>query len=501
MTKTLSVCLVVVLGAALAFAGGGKEGEGATGEVYTLRIVAPGERMPGHDELFQVLNEMSIPEIGIAYDAEFVPWSDFSTRRNLYLQSAEPFDGVLVFEPELQDLWRQRAFQPLNDYISYEQSPTLLEVIPLQVFEDMAIDGEYTNIPSISEYFDFYDSYVIRKDLREKYGMSGPPTDRESFERYLQLVEENEASVIPMRGFPPTGTATKFLDRYTFFIGPEHLGVLNPDTNTISSWGESPVLREFAAMAHRWYENGWIDPDVLQEQNSAQLMHQGRLAAFPHQRRMAGSMMRGDARPPDRTYEQAVIRPDMKPLRTFWGNNIVCVPRSSERPGALIEYLDWVFADRWERYMPFIYGVPGKDWVREGEAIRVGTEQTGERMGGGEGPVLFPQWWFWQAPLLPQDNNWTKEERFYWLQVRDPDVDVVEHPALGFNLDLRAIDTVASKLRDAVSNYHPGIINGVVDPSDPERGISAFQRALEQAGIEEFIAEAQKQWDAYVSQR
>jgi putative aldouronate transport system substrate-binding protein len=293
-------------------------------------------------------------------------------------------------------------------------------------------------------------------------------------------------------------TATKLVDGYTFFIGPENVAVIDPDTNRITSWAESPVLHEFAEMAREWYENGWIDPDVMQQADSGQLLQQGKLAAFPHQRRMAGSMMNNPARPAGQTYEAAVIRPDMKPLRTFWGNNLICVPRSSKDPGALITYLDWVFADKWDRYMPFINGVPGKDYTRNGESIAVATD---ERYGGGEGPILFPQWWFWQAPLLPEDSNWSPEERKYWLQVRDPSVDVVEHPALGFNLDLRTIDTVASKLREVVSQYHGPIINGVVDPDDPAKGIPAFKTALEQAGIAQFIAEAQRQWDAYTASR
>lgn len=493
----LLVLVVFLVSATFAVAEGSGEST-ATKEAYMLRILVPGDRFPGHDELFDALNEESISQIGIGYDTEFVPWSDFGTRRNLYLQSAEAFDGTLVFEPELQDLWRQRAFAPLNEYVTPAKSPNVLKVIPQQVFEDMAIGGEYTNIPSISEYFDFYDSYVIRKDLREKYGMTSPPSDRASFERYLRSIKQNEPAMVPLRGFPPTRTATKFVDGYTFFIGPENVAVIDPATNEITSWAETPQFRELVEMAHEWYQNGWIDPDVLQQADSGQMLQQGKLAAFPHQRRMAGSMMKNPARPAGQTYEAAVIKPEMKPLRTFWGNNLICVPRSSKDPGALIRYLDWVFADKWGRYVPFIHGVEGKDYKRQGDAVAVATE---ERYNGGEGPILFPQWWFWQAPLLPEDANWNEEERYYWLQVRNPDVEVIEHPALGFNLDLRTIDTVASKLREVVSQYHGPIVNGVVDPDDPERGIEAFARALEQAGIDQFITEAQKQWTAYLENK
>lgn len=499
--KRLLVSLLIVLGVVgAAFATG--SAEAGIEEVYTLRVVAPGDRFPGHDELFTMMNEMSAPEIGLAYDAEFVPWADFGTVRNLYLQSGEAYDGVLIWEPELQDLWRQRAFASLTEYVSEEQTPHLVDIIPIAVFEDMSIGGEYTVIPSVSEYFNFYDSYVIRADLRKAYGMDRAPQTRAEFEEYFQAIVDNEEGIFPVRGMPPIG-ATKLIDgEYTFFVGPDNLAVLDPETNELSMWAEHPRFRALVEMMHDWYERGYVDPDSLVDQDAGQRWMSGEIAAYPHQRRMAGSVSRSPNLPDGFEPEAAIpLEDSVPPLRDFWANNLIAVPRGSEQPDALPRYLDWVFAEKWDRYMPFIYGVPGKDWVREGEAIRVGTEGSSDRMDGGEGPVLFPQWWFWQAPLLPEDLNWAEEEAYYWNQVRDPDVEVIEHPALGFNVDLREISTVSQALSGLVSEFVPGLNSGIVDPDDPDRGLEAFAEALRGAGWDRYLEEVQAQWDEHVENR
>ena len=48
-----------------------------------------------------------------------------------------------------------------------------------------------------------------------------------------------------------------------------------------------------------------------------------------------------------------------------------------------------------------------------------------------------------------------------------------------------------------VAEYADGLLCGVVDPDDPEKGIEAFRKALKDAGIDTLREAAQKQYEAW----
>jgi putative aldouronate transport system substrate-binding protein len=441
------------------------------------------------------LNEQSTKDIGIAYGLEFVSWGDFDTRIALYLQSREVLDGMLVFQPFLSNFWKQKAFAALNDYVSPSKTPNLLKAIPLKVFEDMAIEGEYTCFPSVNEYFNFYHGWTIRKDLREQWGMA-PIETLEDLEAYFEKARQE--GMIPTRfGHSHFNPLLRIMDEYAFFVGPDHIeggpAYLDTRTNKVSNWIEHPLFRRGAEIMRRWYVNGWQDPDIGAPTDDTQLFVQGRLASYPHQTVNAEQQNLSRLADSDMVAEAAVPNPGWREYRNFWANNLICVPRTAEDPGALARWLDWLYADREGRYAVIIHGIPGTDFELVGDAVRALDKR--------EGDAYWPQWWFWQASMQFFDVDWTQNFKDRWSRIWDPDINVVESPSLGFFMDLSPVQSIATALNEAYANIGQPIMQGLVDPDDPQRGISALQKAYKDAGVDDFLAEAQKQWDAYIARQ
>jgi putative aldouronate transport system substrate-binding protein len=465
-------------------------------EVFELRVLMPGDEVPAHQEVWAYLNEKSAKEIGITYKTEFVSWGDFGTRRSLYLQSKEALDGMLIFQPELSSYWKQKAFAALNDYVNKRETPNLLKVIPLQVFEDMAIEGEYTNFPSVNEYFNFYHGWTIRKDLREKWGMK-PVETLQDLEAYFEKAKQE--GMIPTRhDHSHFNCLLRIMEEYAWFVGPNHIeggpAYLDPKTNKISNWIEHPLFRQGAEIMRRWYLNGWQDPDIGSPTPTGDMFVQGRLASYPHQTVNAEQTNINQLKDSEMVAEAAVPNPGWKEYRDFWANNLVCVPRASENPGGLAKWLDWLYADRKDRYAIIIHGIPGTDFdFVDNDTIKTVSKR--------EGDPYWPHWWYWQASLQFFDVNWPQELRDRWARIWDQDVDVLEDPTLAFFMDLSPIQTIATQIKEAYTNIGDPIMDGLVDLDDPEKGIPALIKAYKQAGVDEFLAEAQRQWDAFLAKK
>ncbi len=491
MRRTVILFLAFVLAAGSVFAAG--KGE-ASKETYTLRLLLPGDLLPANEEGTALLNKVSIKDIGIAYGVEYVSWGDFDTKRALYMQSNEPIDGVLVFQPELSNWWKRKGFAALNPYVTPAKTPALLKAIPQKVFEEMSIGGEYTNFPSVSEYYNFYGALTIRQDLRKEAGL-GPITTMADLEKYFSYIKAKGLTPANLGGDSHWNFLYRALDTYMFFAGPDALAggpaLLNPDTNKLSNWLDDPRFRQGVEVFRRWYVNGWQDPDVMSSKPLEELFLQGKLGAYQHQTVNAGQLNAGRGLTPDGMYAEAVVlNPQRKEYRNFWANNLVCVPRTSKQPGALATYLDWVYGDRNNHYAPLVYGVPGKDYEIEGNFMKpAATPRTGD--------PYSQQWWFWQAPLQFEDKSWTPDLTAFWAKVRDPNVPVVQTPTIGFFMDLTPVVTIATRLAEVWTTKGVPLMCGLFDPDDPGNGIAALKQAYKDAGVDAFIAEAQKQWDAY----
>jgi ABC-type glycerol-3-phosphate transport system substrate-binding protein len=491
MKRIIVLFLILVLAATGSFA---RPGEEKPKETYTLRLLLPGDMLPANEEGMALLNKVSVKEIGIAYGVEYVSWGDFDTKRALYMQSNEPIDGVLVFQPELSNWWKRKGFAALNPYVSPQKTPNLLKVIPLKVFQNMSIAGEYTNFPSVSEYYNFYGALTIRQDLRKQAGLD-PITTLADLEKYFAYVKSKGLIPANLGGDSHWNFLYRALNTYVFFAGPDALqggpAMLDPNTNKLSNWLDDPRFRQGVEVFRRWYVNGWQDPDVMSSKPLEELFLQGKLGAYQHQTVNAGALNISRGLSPDGLYAEAVVlNPQRKEYRNFWANNLICVPRTSKQPGALAKYLDWVYADRINRYAPLVYGVPGKDYELEGSFLKPpATPRSGD--------LYSQQWWFWQAPLQFEDKSWYPELRDYWRKVRDPNVPVVETPTIGFFMDLTPVETIATRLGEVWMNKGVPLMCGLFDPDDPVNGIAALKQAYKDAGVDAFIAEAQKQWDAY----
>ena len=75
--------------------------------------------------------------------------------------------------------------------------------------------------------------------------------------------------------------------------------------------------------------------------------------------------------------------------------------------------------------------------------------------------------------------------------------DAIPTPSLGFRFDRKNVRDQVAAVNAVISQYGPPLLCGQVDPDDPKVGIAAMNAALKEAGVDEVIAEIQRQYDEW----
>ena len=164
---------------------------------------------------------------------------------------------------------------------------------------------------------------------------------------------------------------------------------------------------------------------------------------------------------------------------TSAGGEVLCVPVSAPNPVDAIRFVNWIYSSA-DHYNMAIYGVKDKDYkVTDGRVERLVTDE------------FFYEWMFRNRNYQMFAKTVSDE---YIASYKDWDKNAIVSKSFGFRFDNTPVKEVEAKLIEAVKVFVP-LLTGFVDPAvEYEKGV----KALKDAGIDQYVAEVQRQLDAYV---
>lgn len=86
----------------------------------------------------------------------------------------------------------------------------------------------------------------------------------------------------------------------------------------------------------------------------------------------------------------------------------------------------------------------------------------------------------------------TNPESLAWEQKQNEEAKT--SPAMGFTFDSSKLNTQYTAVKNAISQYLPGLLCGSVDPNTE---LAKFQQALQDAGYQDILNAKQEQLDAW----
>ena len=443
------------------------------------------------------LNEMLEPAIGVHVTLEPVSAFDLLNETTLAVTSGEQLDLSLQLATGLSSYVSAGLIQPLDDYIE-EYGPDIIEKCGDGLKGGYYQDHLYGILSTAYVTSDAY-GFAARKDILDKYNITiedGKTYTLDELEDIFATVKEGEGDkfymIQPYSNEMPLNGAALELDPLGSTPASGVL-MLNRsfDDLTISNLYDTDEYEEYANRMYDWAQKGYYSKDAATDTESSGTLPSNYLGMFAQAtpaRLVEITSQNG--------YEFEMIPIVSQYVKAQTATVSWQVPITSASPEKAIETLNYIFGHT-EAATLLLYGIEGVDYEvvdsnDDGTVIRYLADDAstlsyyqpftvyGDRLSW---PVVEP------API-----TMNKDMRDWDAQCSPERVS----PANGYIFDLDAVSDQYSAVVTVLDQYRSIIDMGAMDPAE---SLPEFRSALKAAGIDEVIAENQRQLDEWAAKQ
>jgi putative aldouronate transport system substrate-binding protein len=481
-------------GSALLEACGSGGSTTASAGTVELTFILPGTPPANWDAVLAAMNQKLAKDgMNLSFKAEFISWATFIDQTLLKMTAGDNFDALLTAPwAHLDQFITEGDLVALDSYVA--QAPNLKATIPQAIWNANKFNGKIMAIPMGSSLASI-DGFVIRKDLRLKYGMPQITTFAQ-LEAYLYKVKASEKNMVPY-SYQKEGAqnfSQWFNDYYwenqpgdftalpTAFVNITHEGQIVP-------WWAYTGYLQGVQRARKYLQDGIFTQDMtsLSGADSNSLFKAGKTAVAMTVTDGTTTNTFGDVLKNVPGSQMEVVypftQPNPKPLNGFVLWNFVAVNKRSQHADKVIKLLDWLSMK--ENHDLVEYGIQGKDWQPVGSDAYTAISEY---------PAQFPGFALtWRPSLERTPSNMLPDEK-QWYEWASKTDSFTYEPLAQFVFDPTPVKTQIAQLNAASTQYRVPLESGLLDPT---QGLAQLQKAFGAAGYDQVIAEAQKQLDAF----
>lgn len=465
-----------------------EEANNSQEEPYTMTMVLTGTQQKEEERIEEKINEILMPALNMKLDLVVLPWGSARQQLQLMLSGDEKIDCFYTSGDTALQYMKSGQIIDLKNLVD-QYGTNLKEIFGEEALNSLSINGFVYGVPTQIERGSI-PAVFMRKDLVEKYDIDisqiKKPADMEPI---FAKVKEGEPD---MRMLFSNGSTDGPLFRLgTFDPLGDKLGVLmNPTESTqVEDLFASQWYMDTSKMLYSWYKQGYINKDAATENESwISLFKAGKVFA------MFGIHHPGTLSEIESStgYEFEIVDFDDLPIKQSisYSNIIYCIAQNSEDPGKVMQCLDYIYGSpeimnllNWgEEGVDYVYADQEKNLIRFPEGVTY--ENVGYSLNLG-----------WELPNQFIAHLWEGTDPDVFKNIQAFNDTAKESKALGFTYDSSGLDTQIAAVTNVYNQYAPSIGSGTVDP---EEYIPKFLKDLEAAGMDEIIAEKQKQLDAWL---
>lgn len=436
------------------------------------------------------VNEILREEMNAEVKIDFINFGAYRQQTNLMLSSGEEFDLMpTLMTPTLAAYVASGQFLPLDDLLE-EYGQDIITNIPKEYIECGRVAGEIYGITTNRDLAASY-GFTFRKDLADKYGIKAEDIKTlDDVEVVLRIIKENEPDLYPL--VPQTGAyiASKW-GEYDDLGDGNWLGVLLDGGTTfdVVNYYDSDDFKDFVYETRSWYEDGLIMPDILNntDVNNA-IVKNGKGFGY------LSNIKPGFDIQETKAAGTEMVTVELIPAYSTTSNvqGIVwAIPSNSDRPDKAMELLNIMY-NNVDISNLLIYGIEGKHY----EVIDVDNGIIGYPEGVEATTTGYPGGLGWGWPNQFLGYIWEGNPADYWEQMDTFNRTATPSGALGFVFNAEEVSTEMAACANVIDQYKTALMGGVIDPDE---ALPKFNEDLEEAGMNNIIAEKQKQLDEWVT--
>ncbi len=446
----------------------------------------------GNKTVFDSINEKLLAEYNCTVDFQYIDWGDVTTRYPLLFAAGEECDAV--FSANWTDYFgyaRKGGLLELTDDMLRQYAPLSLNNVTDSQWSQAKVDGKLYMIPMSDNAINDL-VYLIRGDLREKYGLDEIDT-ADGLVEYWDKVVENESDIyaIALGGSGSTDDAGAWVFG-TFVTFPKELyndnyacdwlesvlyaSIDMTDHSNVKLVDDSAYLIETFKLMKQFCERGYWSKNALNQTDACTAMYEnGRSASCVHTLdSLNGLYLRVMENNPEWKPEIVDIRFREYPLRANPSTNNGCaISVNSRHPEKALTVIDLFNFDR-DYYDLVHYGIRGVHWESDDDSS-ISFLNTGEAdQFNGYGMPFTSNLGRLNVKAAP---NYDELKSVFKSHVYTPLSALI-------SVDLTGVQAEESAITNVTTKYRPLLQLGFVD--DVEATYAAMLDELKAAGIDKY---------------
>jgi putative aldouronate transport system substrate-binding protein len=449
----------------------------------TVTILYPGdesERMS--DFMKNEFAEKMEKDLHLKVEMVYVPWDQYWEQKDIMLAANEPVDLYWDGLPSLSTMVNKKQASVLNDLID-KYGQDMLKVLPKEQLEGATIGGKIYGIPSAyAPSSAMYQLVCARQDIMDAVGIE----DLNTADDLKEFAKRTSEQFPDLKG--PADIIFKPLTRYfqdeqLTWIAVEDLIVYGEDTNKVYSYYETDAFKKVAQFNREMYLAGYYSDDLTIKYNERDSRMQTGMYTWVEgslgKENEIISTVRGNA--PDAKLKSYLLAEDKPRYITATGGEVLCIPQTAPNPEGAMKFINWLYASQ-DNYLFALYGVEGKDYeIVDGRINKISSND------------FFYEWMF-------RNQNYqmfTPEmDQAYIDLYKTWDDTAIRSKTIGFNFNNENVKEIETAIKEVGMKDMAAIRTGFVD-FDTEYP-KAVQK-LKDAGIDEYVAEVQRQFDEFLA--
>jgi putative aldouronate transport system substrate-binding protein len=459
-------------------------------EPYTVTLYYPGSPQQDEQLVEAKINEYLKEKINASLDLKPIDWGAWSDKTNLMFASSEPAD--LIFTASWNGHYtnvKKGAYLELSELID-KHGKGIIDNINPAFLEGAKIGGKLYSIPTNKE-IAASKGVVYRKDIADKLGLDMSTVKSMSdLEPIFKVVKEKEPDITPFYS-SKVSNYSSIINNYDSLGDGIVPGIIYKDKQdtTVFNENEKPETLEVYKTLHDWFKKGYINSDAVTNQVS-----QTDAAKAGNIFMWAESLKPGK----DKELEASVGKPlaqieFIAPYITTSDttNSMIAISKTSKNPERAMMVLNMLHSDATLINL-LDFGVEGTHYVKVSDNIIKFPDHVDPK----NHPYNHGSAWMFGNQFITY--IWENEDPAKWDKFREFNATAKPSVGLGFVFDPEPIKTELAALTNAGKEFGDGLATGSIDPVDILPKYVAKQKA---SGIDKVIAEKQKQFDAFLSEK
>ena len=451
----------------------GLVGVASAEEVVTLKWVTVGSGMPtNYDAWLAKLNPYLEEKIGVHIDMEVISWGDWDNRRNVIVNTNEPYDIIFGNDGTYVNDVTLGAYMEITEDMLKENAPGLLELIPAGYWDACRVNGKIYAVPTYKD-SSMTNYFVWDKELLDANNIDASAAHTlEEIEPILnQLKDKTSDPVYPLNSNGATYLLTPY-DSFSSGLGVIGVRYDDADMKVVPVLEQEDIQAQLAIL-HKWYGEGLINADAATHAESNKYNVCSVAQGWPSAAISTWGPNMGVEAVAYQFGETIVSNGTVQ-------GSLNSISVNCAHPDKALAFLNLVNTDSYVRDS-FYYGLEGDNWdyTADGSVHKHNAEWT---MAGYTQGTFFTR-------TKTDDVDYDEMD-----EVRELNEKATPSVLLGFFFDNSNVQDELASCIEIYNRYRGEILTGTTDPTV---SVPQMMEEMRAAGFDAIVTEAQNQIDAW----